>query len=180
MEYLVDAVLVGFNNLVNQLPNESFVSLLGFESNEGLDVLLNHIPAREVPRLTNRDYTLGDGTPLYDAITETIDLLDSEAVSRGNEDVLLIIISDGLENSSVQYSLAHTRLTIKKKQSDGWDIRFYALGPDAASESSNLGIPTVDRSSFSPSWEGVTEVFDAIEGSVAQGQKKSACARIVP
>lgn len=180
MDYLVDGVLVGFNNLVDQLPNSSFVTLFGFESIDGLDNIFDHVPARKVPELTSNDYTLGDGTPLYDAISGTISQIDRDAISRSDEEILFVIISDGLENSSVRYSLSETRLAIDMKISDGWDIRFYGLGADAASEAANLGIPIADQSSFAPSQEGVDEVFDDIAGSFTQSRAKTKCVRAIP
>ena len=180
MEYLVDDVLIGFNRLVDQLPETIFVTLFGFESIYGLDTIFAHVPARDVPNLTTIDYTLGDGTPLYDAIFESINQIDIEAITRTNEEILLVIISDGLENSSIRYSLRETRQAIDEKITDGWDIRFYGLGADAASEAANLGIPIADQSSFAPSQAGVDEVFDDIAGSFTQSQAKTKCARLVP
>ena len=180
MDYLVDGVLAGFNNLVDQLPDSSFVTLFGFESIYGLDTIFDHVSARDVPNLTTSNYTLGDGTPLYDAISETINQIDIEAITRTNEEILLVIISDGLENSSVRYSLGETRQAINEKITDGWDIRFYGLGADAASEAANLGIPIADQSSFAPSQAGVDEVFDDIAGSFTQSQTKTKCARAIP
>ncbi len=180
MDYLVDDVLGGFNNLVDRLPSSSFVTLFGFESIYGLDTIFDHVPAQSVRELTIGDYTLGDGTPLYDAISGAINQIDNDAITRANEKILFVIISDGLENSSVRYSLGETRQEIDKKISNGWDIRFYGLGADAASEAANLGIPIADNSSFAPSQAGVDEVFDDIAGSFIQSQNKPKCARIIP
>ena len=180
MEYLVDDVLIGFNSLVDQLPETSFVTLFGFESIYGLDTIFDHVPARDVPNLTTSNYALGDGTPLYDAISETINQIDIEAITRTNEEILLVIISDGLENSSVRYSLDETRRAIADKTSNGWDIRFYGLGTDAVSEAANLGIPIADQSSFAPSQAGVDEVFDDIAGSFTQSRTKPKCVRAIP
>ncbi len=180
MDYLVDDVLGGFNNLVDRLPSSSFVTLFGFESIYGLDTIFDHAPAQSVRELTIGDYTLGDGTPLYDAISGAINQIDNDAITRANEKILFVIISDGLENSSVKYSLGETRQEIDKKISNGWDIRFYGLGADAASEAANLGIPIADNSSFAPSQAGVDEVFDDIAGSFIQSRNKPKCARIIP
>ncbi len=180
MDYLVDDVLGGFNNLVDRLPSSSFVTLFGFESIYGLDTIFDHVPAQSVRELTIGDYTLGDGTPLYDAISGAINQIDNDAITRANEKILFVIISDGLENSSVKYSLGETRQEIDKKISNGWDIRFYGLGADAASEAANLGIPIADNSSFAPSQAGVDEVFDDIAGSFIQSRNKPKCARIIP
>ena len=180
MEYLVSDVIAGFNNLVDQLPSSSFVSLFGFESIYGLENIFSHVPASSVRELTSSDYYLGDGTPLYDAISGAINQVKIGSVSSSNEKILFVVISDGIENSSTRYSLDETREAIRREISNGWDIRFYGLGPDAASEASNLGIPIDDGSTFSPSQSGVDGAFDDIAGSVIQDNGKSSCVRVVP
>lgn len=180
MEDLIDDVVAGFNGLVDQLPNSSFVTLFGFESIYGLDNIFDHLPAPAVRELTESDYNLGDGTPLYDAISGAIKQLEVEAMTRTEEKIIFVIISDGLENASIRYSLGETRSAITEKISGGWDIRFYGLGPDAASEAENLGISVADGASFAPNQDGVNEVFDDIAGSFTQSRTKSKCSRVMP
>ena len=91
-----------------------------------------------------------------------------------------MVISDGIENSSTRYSLSDTQEAIRQEISNGWDIRFYGLGPDAASEAMNLGIPVDDGSTFSPSQSGVDGAFDDIAGSLIQGNGESSCVRAIP
>jgi len=180
MDYLVSDVIAGFNNLVDQLPSSSFVSLFGFESINGLESIFSHVPANSVRELTSADYYLGDGTPLYDAISGAINQIKIGSVTSSNEKILFVVISDGIENSSTRYSLSDTQEAIRQEISNGWDIRFYGLGPDAASEAINLGIPIDDGSTFSPSQSGVDGAFDDIAGSLIQGNGESSCVRAIP
>ena len=180
MEFLVGDVLDGFNNFVDQLPSSSYVTLFGFESIYGLRNIFDHEPANSVRKLTINDYILGDGTPLYDAISGSIVQVNMNRLNRASEKILFVIISDGLENSSTRYSLSDTREAISQEISNGWDIRFYGLGADAASEASNLGIPVSNGSAFAPSQAGVDEVFADIAGSFTQSKTKPKCARLIP
>ena len=180
MEYLVNDVLSGFNNLVDQLPDSSFVTLFGFESIYGLEMIFNHERANAVRELTINDYQLGDGTPLYDAISGAIAQVKTNSVNRTDEKILFVIISDGLENSSTKYDLSDTRNSIQRQIDNGWDLRFYGLGADAASEATSLGIPLTDGSSFAPSQAGVDDVFDDIAGSFTQSRTKPKCVRAIP
>jgi len=182
MEFLVYDVLGGFNTLVSKLPVDSHVSLFGFESINGLETIFSYEPVNSLRQLTISDYQLGDGTPLYDAVSQAIISVDQITVSQSasGEQILFIIISDGLENSSTRYSLSDTRERIQDKLNDGWDIRFFGLGTDAASEASNLGIPLTDGTNFSPDQNGVQDVFDNIAGSFTQSKPVKQCQRITP
>ena len=156
------------------------ISLFGFESINGLESIFSHVPANSVRELTSADYYLGDGTPLYDAISGAINQIKIGSVTSSNEKILFVVISDGIENSSTRYSLSDTQEAIRQEISNGWDIRFYGLGPDAASEAINLGIPIDDGSTFSPSQSGVDGAFDDIAGSLIQGNGESSCVRAIP
>lgn len=182
MEFLADDVLRGFNTLVSKLPVDSHVSLFGFESINGLQTIFSYEPVNSLRQLTISDYQLGDGTPLYDAVSQAIISVDQIVVSQSasGEQIFFIIISDGLENSSTMYSLSDTRERIQDKLDDGWDIRFFGLGTDAASEASNLGIPLTDGTNFSPDQSGVQDVFDNIAGSFTQSKPVKQCQRIAP
>ena len=182
MEFLVYDVLSGFNTLVSKLPVDSHVSLFGFESDYGLETIFSYEPVNSLRQLTISDYQLGDGTPLYDAVSQSIISVDQITVSQSASDerILFIIISDGLENSSTRYSLGDTRERIQDKLNEGWDIRFFGLGTDAASEASNLGIPLTDGANFSPDQNGVQDVFDNIAGSFTQSKPVKQCQRIAP
>lgn len=85
MEFLVGDVLNGFNNFVDQLPSSSYVTLFGFESIYGLRNIFNHEPANSVRKLTIDDYVLGDGTPLYDAISGSIVQVNMNRINRASE-----------------------------------------------------------------------------------------------
>lgn len=178
MEFLVDDVLMGFNRLVGQLPDTSYVTLFGFESIDGLQTIFSHESVISLPQLTRNEYQLGDGTPLYDAISKTIIYIENNAVNQIDEKVLFVIISDGLENSSISYDLNETRDLVNQEKQKGWDIRFFGLGSDAATEASNLGIPVADSLTFSPNQQGVEDVFDNIAGSFATTKPK--CERFIP
>lgn len=76
------------------------------------------------------DYLLEpDGnTALYDAVVRVI--LDTEAeiklLKKPPTKVVLAIMTDGAENSSIEFNFEATKQQIERKQKDGWEIIFLA------------------------------------------------------
>jgi uncharacterized protein YegL len=140
----------GYNHYIKDLKsdtgNKYSVSLTQFDQNQGpeLTVTYKDKPLAEVPDLTTATYEPRGGTPLYDAIGKCVD-----AVVPNGRSILTVIITDGEENSSQEYTKDTVKALIKQKESEGWkfvflgaDIDSYAVGGAvavAASATANYG-----------------------------------------
>jgi hypothetical protein len=110
------------------------------------------VPIRQVPEL-GADYTPSGLTALLDALGRAIDetgkrLSDLPEEERP-EKVIVAVITDGMENSSVEYSreqifkmLAHQRDVYK------WEFLFLAAGQEAIAEATALGIDKARQMDF--------------------------------
>ena len=83
-------------------------------------------------------------TALLDAVGKTIRRIDLIGHTRnkamGNK-VLFVIITDGKENYSEEYTYADVKKLIKDRQENaGWEFIFLGANIDAAAEAENLGI----------------------------------------
>lgn len=98
------------------------------------------------------------GTALYDAVANTITDLYASLKARGgeNEKCLVIVMTDGGENSSVEYGGldGKTRLfkLIKKYEKKGnWTFVYLGAGTDAYQESRNMGFAAGNTIAYSAS-----------------------------
>lgn len=86
-----------------------------------LDVSIESVRALE-------NYTPRGNTPLYDAVGLAIGALETmKAVHKANK-VVLMIQTDGQENSSREFSGAAIKALIAKRQAEGWEFIF--MGAD--------------------------------------------------
>jgi hypothetical protein len=69
-----------------------------FKFNDGVKRVIENVNLKEVKNFTLEDYCPDRSTALYDAIGTTIEWF------RYESDVLLVIITDGLENASTKYN----------------------------------------------------------------------------
>ncbi len=96
------------------------------------------------------DYQTGAMTPLYDAIAKTI--ARAEQLASDGDRVMIMIDTDGHENSSREHTQESIRALVDQKTNAGWAFQFMAGGIDTAQAASvgdtgdQLGMP-VQRAS---------------------------------
>lgn len=86
----------------------------------------------KLDKLTNENYTPDGMTPMYDGIGMTIDKIERELVDE-NDDyaVLVIIVTDGMENASKDYTGQQVAERIKRLQGGGrWTFTFLGANID--------------------------------------------------
>lgn len=143
------AAIAGFNRYLAALraeQAETRLTLTLFNSKKTEVRYHNERPAA-VSDLDVETYRPADTTPLYDAIGRTLTIAKQEAAAHFKK--LCVILTDGLENASKEYTRQQIFGLIKEFEGQGW--RFMYLGADhdvwAAGES--LGIAGDGRVCFS-------------------------------
>ena len=107
----------------------------------GNDVELRHqaVPIAEVPRMAVGDYVPSGATPLYDAMGQAIVSLEKRVESTDR--VLFVVITDGHENASSEWSYAAVRAKVAHLMEQGnWTVVYLASTPDAVEIGRGLGI----------------------------------------
>jgi hypothetical protein len=177
MEFLVADVINNVNAVIDSLPPADRVSILFFESPFGVVRYVENQPVDNVRPLTFNDYFPMGGTPLYDAIGVAIrDIVTPTLGTVGGADQgILIVLSDGEENTSMRFSLDDARAAVQAALDLGVDIRFYGMGPAATYEASALGIPLSNTVQVSQTAEGLNEAFEDVQRSLSQGATERQC-----
>lgn len=177
MEFLVADVINNVNAVIDSLRPTDRVSILFFEDPFGVIRYVENQPINNVRPLTFDDYYPMGGTPLYDAIGVAVqDVVAPTLGTVGGADLgIVIVLSDGEENSSVRFSLADARSAVRAALDQGVDIRFYGMGPAATYEASALGIPLSNTVQVSQTSEGLNEAFEDVQRSLSQGATEVQC-----
>lgn len=104
---------------------EQRVTLLTFDSDQ-IKWHYDNVVADSTKKLDWNAYTPSAATPLYDAIGKGISKVNAQASEGDN--VLVTIITDGAENSSVEWTLKMVRTMIEKLKKQHWT--FTLIGTD--------------------------------------------------
>ena len=139
-------VVKGFNDVLReqrQAEGEALISTLLFSDKS--KVLRDRVPIGEVCEMSVRDYCPGGCTALLDAIGRGINhighLHKRTPAERVPGKTLFVIITDGLENASRNYSLGRIKKMISNRQEKyGWEFLFLGANIDAISVAEDIGI----------------------------------------
>ncbi|NTU71399.1 MAG: VWA domain-containing protein [Coriobacteriia bacterium] len=142
MSAIEDATISGFNEFKGAQADEegdAFFTLTVFDSRSY--TVCEAVPLREVPDLDRANYRPGGCTALFDAIGETMRITDDFVAANHPDQVLFVIMTDGMENASQEFTSQMVFDLIRARQ-DVADYEFMYLGANqdsyAAGESMGL------------------------------------------
>lgn len=126
---------------------EGVFTLSTFDS-RSIDIPISRIPIRELTTLGEDILMPRGGTPLYDAIgTAVYDL--STFTHRKNEKKVLVIVTDGYENASREYTSDAIKQLIEEKTKKGWLILYLGADHDAFKQSRDMGFESAKTLHYS-------------------------------
>lgn len=137
--------------LQQEFPNQEFrISLTTFA--DEVTRVYRGLHAEGVPRLRKRDYMPSGMTALNDAIGQTIEEIDErfgKMLKREEASVVVVILTDGGENSSRRFSGAQIAELIKGKEATGlWSFNFLGVSFDATTVTNAFGLSPDKARSF--------------------------------
>ena len=167
METIRDDVIGGFNTfLENQKKEKDDVSLtlVQFDTQDPYEVIHWLKPIDEIPKLTHATYVPRAATPLLDALGRGINDLEkclSEIKkSERPKKVVMVVITDGQENSSVEFKKDQIVKMIKEKQKkNGWQFVFLSADLDSIDDAGDYGFHRGSTMAFDKDGKGVSEAF---------------------
>lgn len=129
-------------------------------------------PISKVKNLTPDDYSVGGNTALLDAVGITIDKIRENRKITKNNNVLFVIITDGAENSSHEYSRNKIKSMINSaEKEDKWDFIFLGANIDAIAEAGNIGIKSDNATGYVQDKAGYGKAYDAVNKAVEVKQQ---------
>ncbi|SHK27708.1 vWA domain-containing protein [Hespellia stercorisuis] len=134
------ATIQSYNEMIQKQNQESSIYITTTLFSDDSRVLHTHTPIKEVKPLTEREYYTEGNTALFDAIGKTF--LQVEELLRGEVDprVVVMIITDGLENASTCFSGEEILQLIRRKQKEGWEIMLFGTNLEMIDIAKRVGI----------------------------------------
>ncbi len=165
MESVKSFIISGFNELVqsvrsvkNDFPEqEHFVSLITFNG-KGIKTILDNISADYLGQINDTVYRPNSMTPLFDAIGESVNKLRRITDGLNNFNVLVTILTDGLENASKEYSGNYIKKLIENLRDRGWTFTYIGTDHDIDKVADSISIN--NKMSFAKTEDGIRSMFD--------------------
>lgn len=140
--------------------------------NDLVDPIFRDKPISEFPKLTPGNYSPEGGTSLFDAIGSTIDktgrTLASLEESKRPEKVTFVIITDGQERDSTDYTLEDVKAKIEHQTNIySWDFIFLGANLEGMEDAKKVGISKDNSILYdNTSAKGISDGFNDTSRSV--------------
>jgi Mg-chelatase subunit ChlD len=150
----VDDTIGGFNTfLKDQQEQAGKANLSLVQFNHGYELVYNGTPIKNAPKLDTKNYVPMGSTALLDAMGKTITdvgaRLKAMPMSERPQNVLFVIITDGLENASHQYNRNQVFDMVKHQQDVyKWQFLYLGANQDAIAVGITMGIPMASAGTY--------------------------------
>lgn len=136
------------------------------------ELLHDRTDIRAVRPITAREYRVGGSTALLDALGKTIHKIATAQKNTAEafraEKVLFVIITDGEENASREYSAQEVKERIQRQKNRyGWEFLFLGANIDAVETAARFGIDPRCAADYVPDSQGTALNFRAMSETVS-------------
>ena len=153
MNQVRDETIQGVNQYLETLKkdnsqDDTLFTLTLFNSKE-IRTPYNGVSLNDVAPITRDTYKPDEWTPLYDAVGKAIrstEALEIRQIPAPN--VILAVMTDGLENASREYTNTQIITTITEKQTKGWTFVFLGANQDSWKTAGSIGVPTANAGNY--------------------------------
>lgn len=179
----------GFNSLVEKQKKqdgECYVTTVLFDN--FIEKIHDRVKLSEVERLTEEDFYVRGCTALVDAIGTSVKHIENihRYIRKSDvpEHTMFVIITDGMENASREFTGDKVREMIENhKENDGWEFLFIGANIDAVKTAKGFGINADRAVNYHADKKGTGVVYRAMEKAVgcvraSAPLKKSWCEEI--
>ena len=153
-------IIGGFNSFIERETKKDLntnVTTIFFAHD--YEVLYKRKAIEDVKKLTRNEYMVGGSTALLDAIGRTITSMEREI----DNNVLFVIMTDGYENSSCEYSKAQISNMIANHN---WEFIYIGADIDSYSEAGRIGIRKSRVANYEKSARGVDKLYCSVENAM--------------
>ncbi len=174
----------GYNSMLakqQKVKGACHITTVLFDNN--YELLHDRIDIKAVSPMTEREYQVGGSTALLDAVGKTIHKISNvqKNTAKGYraDKVMFVVITDGEENSSREYTSEKIKAQIEQhKTKHGWEFIFLGANIDSVETAEELGIDATKAIDYVPDSVGTSLNFDvmakAVEAFRQTGEVKEA------
>ncbi len=162
----------GFNATISdqkKIDGETRVTTILFDN--FFEVLHDRINLQDLEPLTEKEYFVRGSTALYDAVAlgiRKIANVQKRVKPEGRADkVIMVITTDGYENSSRETNAATLHKMIDDCKKDGWEFLFLGADIDAQAAAGSIGIESSRAANFVKDSQGVQVQYDSLNVAIS-------------
>jgi uncharacterized protein YegL len=157
----------GFNKLLEDQQNlegNAIMTIVLFD--DKYDMLHDGVDIQEVEPLTNKTYVPRGSTALYDAIGRTVKTV-KDRIQRASDTivptkVLIVILTDGHENASHEFTRDEIVKAIDNQKAKGWEFIFLGADPEGFDQEIVASIGAGNVLQYAPTGVGMQTAYSGV------------------
>ena len=173
MAAIIEDAIGSYNTFISQQqaePGECRLTLVQFDHQYNL--ICEAVDIAVAAEMDSSNYVPGGTTALLDAVGKTINNIGHRLANTTEEarpeKVIFFIMTDGMENSSREFSYNQIKEMIKHQQEHySWSFMFASSDLSGAGEAMNIGIPQANYMQFNKSGKGQQTAYNRVSDSVS-------------
>jgi hypothetical protein len=183
MESIRDDTIGGFNTFLEQQkaePGMATLTLVQFDTQDPYEVIHKFKPIKEIPALTRETFVPRASTPLLDALGRGINDLEACIGQLKEEDrparVVLVIVTDGQENSSREFRKDQIEKMVKeKREKHAWQFVFLSADLAAIEDAKAVGMDAGAMLAYQRNAKGTAGAWASLSSQTAhyRGARKN-------
>ena len=185
MASITSDIVGGFNQYLREQQKRegpARMTLVQFDGPDPFEVLIDGRDLQDVAELTAEAYQPRGNTPLLDAVGRMIVRVDADITTRAGkgfpaEDQVVVIVTDGLENASREFTRPGLFDLIEQRREAGWVFVFFGADQDAYEEGTGLGVAGANAARWDKSGAGVKKMWGDLSHSTGLHREKRAALR---
>lgn len=172
MESVKQDTIGGFNNFLSEqqkVEGEASLSLVQFD--DQYEVVYEDKNIQSADRLTERTFQPRGSTALFDAVGRTINAVGARLAALPEaerpDSVLIVIMTDGFENASREFTAAKVGEIISHQRDVyKWEFMFIGANQDAVLSARAIGIQAGAALTYAANEEGTQIAFSMVADKV--------------
>ncbi|MFN4299744.1 MAG: VWA domain-containing protein [Thermaurantimonas sp.] len=151
MSSIKSLIISGFNELIQSIKEtqrvkselEHTISFFSFNSNGIKEHYFMVTVDDTIQEINSSNYNPHSMTPLYDAMGFSITKLRNALENHDNYEVLVTILTDGLENHSTEYTADAIKKLVEELKAKGWTFTYIGTDHDVYSQAHNIAVTNI-------------------------------------
>jgi Mg-chelatase subunit ChlD len=168
----------GFNSFLKKQQEQDgkgTITLVQFATNH--HIVDDMAPLEKAELLTNQNYDpSGGSTALLDTLGRSINHVESkiEDAKEKPDKVVFVVITDGLENDSREFSRKQVMDMIKRHEDEmGWDFVFIGANQDSIQEGGRIGVRSSNAMNYAATSKGVQHMYRSLSSNMSSYRRRS-------
>jgi Mg-chelatase subunit ChlD len=181
MAAIANDVVGGFNAFIGEQrrrEGSARLTLVQFDTGDPFEVVIDGEALDDVADLEPGAFIPRGGTPLLDAMAALIVGTDAEIAARADrglpiEDQLVVIITDGQENSSVEHTRSSVAAMVEQRQERAWTFVYLGANQDAFAEGGSIGVAAGGTADWDATAEGTAAMWNRLSTSTSEMRSRT-------